>query len=1233
MEQGRLIANRYQIISKLGQGGMGAVWRVYDRLKDHEVALKQVAKSLSDIMLSSQGVLGRKKSALIQEFSLLASLRHPNIISVLDYGLANEKPFFTMELVNHPQNFIDVAQDKTQTEQIDLIMQILQALRYLHRRGVLHRDLKPDNVLIFDDNQLKVLDFGLSVKSELAEGRVGTMAYMSPESLKNNLTVPQSDLYAVGVMAYEMIVGERPFHPRDVRGIVTKPPDMNLLDNHPAKLVIERLLLKDPQDRYPDANACIEAFRHAMNLPAEVESITVRESYLQASTFVGRNKEFEILTDQFERVLLTGSTSFYLVGGESGVGKSRLLNELRIQGLVSGASVLHGQAVEGGGLPFQLWRNIVRRLLLMVDVTDAQAAILADIVPDMSLLIRRPVTKAPEIVGKTYQDRLVQTIVDLFRNVNQPVMLLLEDLQWAKESLAVLKQIVLVRDHLNHLMIVGNYRNDEAPHLSDELMGMKVIELNRLDRIAMQALTKSMIGQQGATEHVMDLLQKETEGNLFFLVETVRALAEESGGLEYVGKITLPDSVFTGGMQAITRRRLSKVDAQYSNLQTIAAIIGREIDMRLLIHAFDDATVQAWLRNAAEYGVVAIQHNTWHFAHDKLRETIIVDIPDDERPQTHRNVAEAIEAIYPDDDGYNEALLKHWQQVGERDKIYHYTLLVADHMLEIKGAYATVEALLQSLLGHLSLDDMRQVAILNRLAESVMRQGHYDASKTHAIRAQELAILHDDSYGLADSLHLLGVIANNQGDYERATDLHQQSLAIRQELGDQRTIANSLNNLGQIAFRQGDYERATDLYQQGLAIRQELGVQRAISISLNNLGEVAYRQGDYERATDLHQQSFAIRQELGDQHGIADSLRNLGEIVSKQGDYERATDLYQQSLVIRQELGDQSGIALVLSNLGVIANNQGDYERATDLYQQSLVIRQQLGDQRGISINLNNLGEIAYIQGDYDQATDLYQQSLAIRQQLGDQLGIADSLNNLGVIAMFQEDYERATDLYQQCLSIRHQLSDQNGISLVLNNLGIIAYYQGDYERATDLYQQSLKIRQKLGNQRGIAHSLLNLGEMAYIQGDYDHATELYQQSLKIMQQIGDQYGITAILNSLGRIAQKQGQTGQQQFYQSLTVAQDFQVITFILLNIIGFATYFIEQEHIEWAAQLVGLVQSHPTQDSHVRQYLEEILPQLEVVLSSDDLQVALQQGKDLDLDTVVQDLLDKFGVSEDDI
>ena len=1060
------ITNRYKILNKLGQGGMGAVWRVYDRLEQQEVALKQVNISPSKLQFGTKGLYKGERLALANEFKMLASLRHPHIVSVLDYGFNEQKfPYITMSLLENATNFYEAAINLELEQQVQLVIETLLALNYLHRRGILHRDLKPDNVMVVD-GQVRVLDFGLAIEAtEGFTGFAGTLAYMSPEVLKMQPATLQSDLYAVGVMLYRLVVGAWPFDPDDLTTRLYGNMDFSPLSNHPLALVITRLLQPFPEDRYSHAYQVIEALCRAMDIPVPSENRAIRESYLQANTFVGRDNELNTLQTAL-KTTLEGGAAFYLVGGESGIGKSRLLDELRTTALVSGASVFRGQSAESG-LPFQVWRNIVRRLLLVVDITDLHASILKDIVPDIDTLLGHEVSNAPKLTGRAYQDRMVLTIANLFRKLTTPVVLILEDLQWANESLAVLKQLLLVRDQLHHLMVIGNYRNDEAPSLPDELIGMILMSLDRLSSDEIQTLSTAMLGQAETNEQVMSLLEHETEGNIFFLVETVRALAEDAGSLEQIGNATLPDHVFTGGMQAIARRRLSKVDAKYSDIQTLAAIIGREIDMALLAEAHDEASIDTWLNNAAEYGVVAIQDNIWRFAHDKLRETIIADISDDELPNAHRSAAETIEAVYPDDEDYNEALLGHWQQVSDLDKIYHYTLPVADNMIKIIGAYAAAETLLQSLLELLATDDARRISPLNSLADSVRRHGNYDLAKTHATEAQELATIHDDLHGLATSLHILGIIAHSQGDYEQATNLYKQSLDIRQELGSQSGIAASLNNLGGVAWNLGDYEQATDLYQQSLSIRQQ----------------------------------------LGDQSGITDSLYNLGVLARIQGDYERAIDLYQQSLAIKQQLGDQYAIGLILNALGIIALHQGDYERAIDLYQQSLAIKQQLGDQSGIAATLHNLGGIAYSQKNYERATDLYQQSLAIKQQLGDQSGIA------------------------------------------------------------------------------------------------------------------------ATLNTLGRIVQEQGQTGHKQFCQSLAIAQDIQATMYILLNIVGFAVYFIGQGHIERAAQFVGLVQPHPAQDSNIREYLEKIMPQLEAALPPDDLHTALEQGKQLDLDTVVQELLEEFG------
>ncbi|MCP4287427.1 MAG: tetratricopeptide repeat protein, partial [Gammaproteobacteria bacterium] len=399
---------------------------------------------------------------------------------------------------------------------------------------------------------------------------------------------------------------------------------------------------------------------------------------------------------------------------------------------------------------------------------------------------------------------------------------------------------------------------------------------------------------------------------------------------------------------------------------------------RLLASWADADRLEEWLQTCAELAILNIRDETWFFAHDKLRETILNDVRAAERPLLHRQVAEAIEQVYPDDANYDETLLEHWHQAENLDKEIHYLNPVAERLIKIAADYERAHVLLERGLQMLSEADVRSVALGNWLALLHINQGQYAQGQTQAQKARGLATQLKDQPGLALALNTLGTVVRLQGDYGQAQDYHQQSLSIRQDIDNQRGIASSLNNLGAVAYYQGDYEQASDYYQQSLSIYRDIGDQYGIASNLNNLGAIAHHQGDYGQAGDYYQRSLSIKRDIGDQRGIASSLNNLGAVAYYQGDYEQASDYYQQSLSINRDIGDQCGIASSLYNLGLIAHRQGDYAQAQDYLQRSLSIKRDIGDQRGIAFALNNLGEVAYRQGDYTQAWDYHQQSLSI---------------------------------------------------------------------------------------------------------------------------------------------------------------------------------------------------------------------------------------------------------------
>ena len=552
----QIVAARYILAEKLGQAGMGVVYRAEDRLTGEDVALKQVFAPADEIAFTSDQN-SDPSVALGTEFRILAGLRHPRIVAVLDYGFDQRMPFFAMQLIAQARTLTEFAARRNFNEKIEILIGLLEAVMYLHRRGIIHRDLKPGNVLVTTEGQLKVTDFGLAFSQNPADHSLsndrplGTIAYMAPEMIVGGSASIRSDLYAVGLIAWEIFAGRYPFATDSIfqlmNTIVTMPIAMDAID---ARLVpiISRLLEKDPIARYPHAQAVITDLYAALGRVAPPETVDVRESFLQAAAFVGRETELATLMSSLT-ALQQGTGAAWLIGGESGVGKSRLVDELRTRALVGGVLVLRGQSIAEGGVPFQLWRDVLRRLILTVEPTDLEAGVLKLLLPDIATLLRRSVVDRPAVDGNAQLSRLSLTIVDLFRRACErgPIVLLLEDLQWVTESLLPLQTLLRFVAHLP-LLIVGTYRNDERPHLSKDSIGNAGTDPATAVRAGHCRIKRVDVRGGSHQPGLLDLINRESEGNTFFMVEVVRALAETAGSLSEVGHRTLPTKVFSGGV-------------------------------------------------------------------------------------------------------------------------------------------------------------------------------------------------------------------------------------------------------------------------------------------------------------------------------------------------------------------------------------------------------------------------------------------------------------------------------------------------------------------------------------------------------------------------------------------------------------------------------------------------------------------------------------------------------------
>lgn len=926
-----LIDSRYQPLMKIGSGGMGEIYRVRDLITGDEVALKRV--TVAGDKLSFQTMSGDMdfRLALAQEFRILATVRHPHIISVLDYGFSEDKmPYYTMDLLDDPHNIVSYASTLPFEAKVRLLIQVSQALTYLHRRGIIHRDLKPENVLVVNDNA-RVLDFGLAVQAEhlRSDGDeliAGTLGYMAPELLASQPPSEKSDLYALGVIAYEMLVGEHPFklnNPSQLMMDILYSEVYVELDgtNTEIETIIKRLMEKEPAERYDDANQVTQALANAIGFESMADDVSIRDSFIQAARFVGRKEESKLLNKALQRIFprIGESTqgSAWLLGGESGVGKSRLLDELRASAMVEGALVLQGQSASEG-LVYQVWRGIMRRLVLATDIDDLELSILRDVVPDIEQLVGREIPPASALRGKSAVQRLALTIVSILRRQERPMVLLLEDLHWADESIDIVQEVLKVVDELP-VLVVGTFRNDEMPELPEQLPEMQIMELERLSDREIRDLSVSIMGEQvGGNPNVLELLKRETEGNVFFLVEVVRVLAEDAGSLTEIGAKTLPASVFSGSMRTVIERRLRRVPIDAHPMLRLAAVFGREIDLKILREIDPYMNIDNWLMVCSNAAILEIAGGTWRFAHDRIRDGILDALDPHQRPKLNEMVAEAIEAIYPNDQSYAQHLMDMWSIVGNEEKEAQYALIAAQVAFTVSDYSDALRYLERAIEIH---GENTPAEVFITQGDVYYHMGLFDKAQER-LRLALSRVMSDDARSTV--LAVMADMSIETGNYYRAERMLLEAEPIARDNASQMTLARVLSGMGDANMRQGRLDDAVALFQESRVIARLTDDFTRMLYTMNRLGMIAVLRRDFNDAGQiLSEAAFTAHNTKNTEMGMFISC-SLGILDLAEGKITAAKQSFEDALRVANDLENHHLQPLFLSYLSIVQIKLGE---------------------------------------------------------------------------------------------------------------------------------------------------------------------------------------------------------------------------------------------------------------------------------------------------------------------
>ncbi len=922
----RIIAHRYGILRELGTGGMGAVYEVVDYLSGTVMAMKTLHKRLPPIATPTLTESIGADLALANEFQFLTAIRHPNIVTVYDFGMdGRQSAYFTLELLQQPVDVVSAFTDRSLSEKIHALIQILQALTYLHQCDILHGDLKPSNILTVHGDHVKLVDFGLAGRIGNVTQGIGTLAYLAPECIRHHPRSQASDLYALGLVAYEMISARFPFNVKSlgrlVHDILYAEIDLPLDSSEGLRTLLRRWLAKDPSERYSDARSIIHDLCEATGIAVPGESLTIQASFLRASRFVGREGEIAALRRALDDLRL-GDGSAWLISGVSGIGKSRLLAEIRTYALLQNIHVIRVDAADGSIDPFHLLRQILQPLLPVTTLNETEASILKFTLPELNEFLDMAVSAAPDMGVEMNRQQLADTLFAMLSRQQTPLFLF-EDLHGALDQLHLIGQLAQMTEN-REMMIVCSYRSDDSPDLQPALPMMRQIVLNPLPRQQVERLVEYMLGTGSTHQHFVDAVAAYAEGNVFFIVDLLQDLAQKAHSLTTVGQLVLDaDLLLSPGVIEIAQRRLQNIPERFHRVLYAAAVLGRELDLPLLgyiaPHLLED---ERWLSLCASCGILRHEHGRWQFDHDKIRIGLLQKLSALEHSDLHRTAAEALEAVYPGKDSVYPRLLHHWRQVGDIDKEKHYLVLVARRLSE-HGYPMESQKLVEAAIPRFEQDNAFRIQLYYQLALSYKLQGEYDRSIQVAQMGEQLAAQLELIPMRRNFVSMLGALAREQGDF-RLADLYQQrSLDMAEALGDRIAVAQSLLNLASAKASLGELDRAETLIQQAYSLAESLNHPLGSALTALAWANVARYRGEHASALAYFERCLIRAREHDFAFVTAQALNGLGVLYADQGHPESAIAAFEESAQISRRIGEQRVLAMSLTLEGLIRARNG----------------------------------------------------------------------------------------------------------------------------------------------------------------------------------------------------------------------------------------------------------------------------------------------------------------------
>jgi tetratricopeptide (TPR) repeat protein len=682
---GDVLGERYRLLKLLGRGGNGVVYEAEDIQSSGEhVAVK---------LLSRERALALYQ--LKNEFRSLADLRHPNLVRLHQLASDRGRMFLVMDLVTGTDfiRFVNPTGVRFEETRLRLALpQLLAGVAAVHACGKVHRDLKPNNVLVTPEGRVVVIDFGL-VENEREggiamepEAFVGTPAYASPEQVQGKACGPAADLYAIGVMLYEALTGAIPFHNLGLgvmlRKVEEDPPPPQGAPPDLAELAM-RLLTRPHEGRPTAAEALV-----GLGISVAQDELTP----LPGPMLLGREAELALLQGAL-RDTERGEPVLVLLHGPSGIGKSTLTRHFTEQARRDSALLLHGRCYAREQMPYKAFDGLVDQLarhLAQLPEGERSTLLPADLpllARVFSVLSRFVPENAPNdaallLDAMQVRERAFRALKELLRNIAtvRKLIVLLDDLHWGDADSAGLLREMLTRPGAPAAMFLCVYRGDErrtSPMLQrlfeeDAPPVPSIdIQLRPLEARAAEALARVIL-PENTSRRDLDQLLAESRGSPFLLLELSRLVRR--------GKAV--------AVEALVAHRLAELDPHARRLLELVSLAGHPLPLGVTLSTAGSGVGPLLELLSAQLVRLRIGDDGERIEpyHDRVREVVIDNVPERSARRTLRHLARTYERTQPDD---VDVLMELWRRVGDMERAALFAArcaVEAEHALAFERA-------------------------------------------------------------------------------------------------------------------------------------------------------------------------------------------------------------------------------------------------------------------------------------------------------------------------------------------------------------------------------------------------------------------------------------------------------------------------------------------------------------------------------------------------------------------